>query len=374
MLLDRRGYLRGENAPSHRAAPAGVRGRDGHARGVGRSWERQSDLQDRARVAQHRRFVAILNAPPLADRSRDSVIELKTRETQPFRSVDVTRDRAALVTSLRDDGYVDAKAEATAEFSDDRRTVAVSFHVTRDRGCASAGFSSSVSKRRSPWWCSASRLKEGDFLSFQKLLDTQSNLSATGLFSSVQVRELTNASDQRDLIIEVTEGPRTTVTPGLGYQKTESWRASGTHEAEFPVAADHVRHSPELGRGSQKASSPSPEPYAFGRRQTVRMQFYGEDDRSRGFRFSSARVGFQTETLFPVRWKHHAKYTFQKTLTRNVETDCAEIDRTLCDGKVSGPSLAFVHDTRNDPINSRRGTVYSMETLFPPRRSAATPL
>jgi len=47
-----------------------------------------------------------------------------------------------------------------------------------------------------------------------------------------------------------------------------------------------------------------------------------------------------------------------------VETSCAEVNRTLCDGKVSGPSIAYLHDTRNDPFNPRRGTVYSLETLL----------
>ncbi|MBX7187606.1 MAG: BamA/TamA family outer membrane protein [Vicinamibacteria bacterium] len=311
--------------------------------------------------------VAILNAPPLADRGRDSVIELKTRETQPFRSVDVTRDRAALVTSLRDDGYVDAKVEATAEFSDDRRTVAVSFHVTPGpRVRVGRILVVGLEVTKPVVVLRESRLKEGDFLSFQKLLDTQSSLSATGLFSSVQVRELTNASDQRDLIIEVTEGPRTTVTPGLGYQKTESWRVSA--ELTRLNVSGRGRTMSAILRsslaGSKKAVLALTEPYAFGRRQTVRVQFYGEDDRSRGA-FDFQRVGFQAETPFPVPGGSIiAKYTFQKTLTRNVETDCAEIDRTLCDGKVSGPSLAYVHDTRNDPINPRRGTVYSMETLF----------
>jgi outer membrane protein assembly factor BamA len=211
-----------------------------------------------------------------------------------------------------------------------------------------------------------SRLKEGDFLSFQKLLDTQSSLSATGLFTSVQVRELSSADDQRDLIIEVTEGPRTTLIPGLGYQQTDSWRASA-ELTRLNVAGRGRTVSAFLRSsvaGSKKAVLAITEPYAFGRRQPVRVQVYGEDDRSPDA-FDFQRVGFQAETPFPVLGgRMIAKYTFQKTVTQNVETDCAEIDRTLCDGKVSGPSVAYIHDTRNDPINPRRGTVYSMETLL----------
>jgi len=311
--------------------------------------------------------VAILGAPPLVDRSPDSVIELKTRETQPLRNADVARDRTTLIASLRDDGYVDARVEAAVEFSDDRTTVAVIFRVTPGpRVRVGRILVVGLEVTKPVVVLRESRLKEGDFLSYQKVLDTQSSLSATGLFSSVQVRELTSATDERDLIIEVTEGPRTTVIPGLGYQQTESWRAS----VEFTrlnvsgrgrTLTTFLRSS--VG-GSKKAVLALTEPYAFGRRQPVRMQFYGEDDRSRDA-FDFQRVGFQVETPFPILGGSMiAKYTFQKTVTQNVETDCAEIDRSLCDGKISGPSLAYIHDARNDPINPRRGTVFSMETLL----------
>jgi outer membrane protein insertion porin family len=311
--------------------------------------------------------VAIEGAPPLASRGRDSAIELKTREAQPFRNADVTRDRGALVTSLRDDGYVDARVEATAEFSDDRTKAAVTFHVTpgpRVRVGRILVLGLEVTKPVVV--LRESRLKEGDFLSFQKLLDTQSSLSATGLFTSVQVRELTSGDDQRDLIIEVIEGPRTTVIPGLGWQQTDSWRASAeltrlNVSGRGRTVSAFLRSSVA---GSKKAVLAITEPYAFGRRQPVRLQVYGEDDRSRTA-FDFQRVGFQIETPFPILGGSMiVKYTFQKTVTQNVATSCAEVDRTLCDGKISGPSLAYIHDTRNDPINPRRGTVYSVEGLL----------
>ena len=311
--------------------------------------------------------VTIEGAPKVPAGGRESAVELKTRQAQPFRNAELARDRTALLASLRDAGYVDARVEAAAEFSDDRSTVAVSFHVTPGpRVRVGRILVVGLEVTKPVVVLRESRLKEGDFLSFQKLLDTQSSLSATGLFTSVQVRELTSATDERDLIIEVTEGPRTTVIPGLGYQQTESWRAS-LELTRLNVSGRGRTLSTFLRSsvgGSKKAVVAMTEPYAFGRRQAVRIQIYGEDDRSRQA-FDFQRVGFQTETPFPILGGSMiAKYTFQKTVTRNVETDCAEVDRTLCDGKISGPSLAYIHDTRNDPINPRRGTVYSTETLL----------
>jgi len=306
--------------------------------------------------------------PPAAEASkRSSAVELKTRESLPFRNADVNRDRIALLTSLRDEGYADAAIEATAEFSDDRTTAAVVFHVTPGpRVKVGRIIVVGLDVTKPVVVLRESRLKEGDFLSFQKLLDTQSSLSATGLFSSVQVREITTTENERDIIIEVTEGPRTTLVPGIGYQQTDSWR--GSMELTRLNVAGHGRTVSTFLRasiaGSKKAVLSLIEPYAFGRRQAVRMQVYGEDDRSRTD-FDFQRVGFQVETPFPIFGGNMiARYTFQNTVTQNEATNCAEVNRELCDGKISGPSLAYVHDRRNDPINPRRGTVYSLETLL----------
>jgi outer membrane protein insertion porin family len=210
-----------------------------------------------------------------------------------------------------------------------------------------------------------SRVKEGEFLSYQKLLDTQSGLSGTGLFTNVQIREIPSEDDRRDLLIQVTEGARTTIVPGLGWGEREKWRASVelnrlNISGLGRTASLFLRSSL---RGSRALFSLT-EPYAFGRRQAVNMRFYAEDDRSRDA-FDFHRLGFQTQTVFPFGPANVlVQYTFQKTSTSDVETDCAEFNRDLCDGKISGPSIGFVHDTRSDPLDPRRGTLFSIETLL----------
>jgi len=310
--------------------------------------------------------VTIEGAPAPADRSRNSATEFATREAAPFRSDDVARDRTALLSSLRDDGYVDVQVEATADYSDDRTSVAVVFHVTPGpRVRVGEIVVVGLKDTRETVILRESRLKEGDVLSYQKLLDTQSALSATGLFAGVQIRELADGADQRNLIIEVTEGTRTTIVPGLGFSETEKLRASV--ELTKLNISGLGRSASLFLRGSRRGSRALlslSEPYAFHRRQTVNVQIYVEDDRSRQA-FDFRRVGFQTQTIFPLHSGNIlAQYTFQKTTTSNVAQGCAEVNRTLCDSKISGPSLGFVHDTRNDAIDPRRGLLYSVETLL----------
>ena len=313
--------------------------------------------------------VVIEGSPPLKDRSPASVIELLTREASPFRNADVARDRTALLASLRDDGYVDARVEATTDFSDDRTSVAVAFQVTPGpRVRVGQVLVVGLRDTKETVVLRESRLKEGDFLSYQKLLDTQAGLSATGLFASVQIRELAGEDDERNLIIEVTEGARTTIVPGLGFAETEGLRAS-VELTKLNIsglgrtAALFLRGSI---RGSSRALLSLTEPYAFGRRQIVNVQLYADDDRSRqAFAFAFHRLGFQTQTIFPLHYGSLlARYTFQNTTTTKLVQDCAEVNRDLCDGKISGPSLGFVHDTRSDALDPRRGTLYSVDTLI----------
>ncbi|MEO8360854.1 MAG: BamA/TamA family outer membrane protein [Vicinamibacteria bacterium] len=309
--------------------------------------------------------VAIEGSPAPENRSKDApAIELATRETRPFHNIDVGRDRKALLASLRDDGYVEAGVEATADFSDDRSTVAVVFHVTpgprvRVGHIVVVGLEDTKEKvvRRE------SRLNEGDFLSYQKLLDTQAGLSATGLFSSVDVREASGEGDERNLIIAVTEGPRTTLVPGLGFQETDKLRAS--LEVTKLNISGLGRTASLFLRGSvpsQRALLSFTEPYTFGRRQAITVQAFFEEDRmSRAFDFR--RRGFQTQTVFPLSsGSVLAKYIFQKTTTKNGLQTCAEVNRDLCDGKISGPSLGFIRDKRSDAIDPRRGTLLTAQT------------
>jgi outer membrane protein insertion porin family len=310
--------------------------------------------------------VGIEGAPPPANRSPSAAVELATRETSPFRAADVARDRTTLLASLRDDGYVDARVEARTDFSDDRTRVAVTFLVhPGPRVRVGRILVVGLRDTREIVVLRESRLKEGDFLSYQKLLDTQTGLSATGLFTNVQIQELASQDVERSLIIDVTEGPRTTIVPGLGFAETERLRAS--LELTKLNISGRGRTASLFLRGSIRGSRALlslTEPYAFHRRQTVNLQLYADDDRS-GQILDFHRLGFQAQTIFPMGFSNLlARYTFQKTTTTNVAQSCAEINRALCDGKISGPSLGFVHDTRNDALDPRRGSLYSTEALL----------
>jgi outer membrane protein insertion porin family len=207
-----------------------------------------------------------------------------------------------------------------------------------------------------------SRLKEGEWLSYQGLLDTQTALAGTGLFSNVAVREIAVSERARTLVIEAQEAPLVTIVPALGYSERNKLRASA--DVSRRNVSGLGRSTALFGRVSirgWRALASFTEPYAFGRRQAVTFQTFAEDDQRDAFSFR--RFGAQAQTLFPLPLSTTllAQYTFQRTRTRDVQTDCAEIDRDLCDGDISGPTFGLLRDTRNDAIDPRRGSLIQFE-------------
>ena len=71
----------------------------------------------------------------------------------------------------------------------------------------------------------------------------------------------------------------------------------------------------------------------------------------------AGRPGGFVQTAFRVRGGRTliARYAFQKTDTFNVTVPQDEVDRQFQDATISGPSFSVVQDTRDDPLEPRRG-------------------
>lgn len=304
-----------------------------------------------------------LTGLPPEDRGAGRILELATRRQRPFRQADVSRDRSTLLASLRDLGYLDARVEPTVELVDDPGLARVTFRaIPGDRISVDRIVLAGLRRTRPSVVMRESRLREGDWLSYQKLLDTQAGLAGTGLFSNIAIRTLPSGETARTLVIEAQEAPRTTIVPGVGYAERDKLRAS------VDVTRRNVsglgRTASLFLRGSIRGSRALlsfTEPYAFGRRQAITFQSFAEDDRRDAFSFR--RYGAQAQTIFPLENAVQliAQYAFQRTRTFDVQTDCAEVDRALCDGDVSGPLLTLLRDTRDDAIDPRRGTLLQLE-------------
>jgi outer membrane protein insertion porin family len=89
--------------------------------------------------------------------------------------------------------------------------------------------------------------------------------------------------------------------------------------------------------------------------------FRDEEDREA---FDYARYGITVQTARAVapRWNLVLRETFQEIRTYNVVEDCLALDRQFCPATISGPSASIVGDTRDDPLDPRRGYFFLTDT------------
>lgn len=302
---------------------------------------------------------------PVAIPLEEGPRELLLREGQPYRVSDLARDRGTLLSALRNAGYPEARVEPAVVLSEDRARADVTLTVlpgprVEVGDIVVAGLETTQEQvvRREL------ALAAGEPLGLARLLESQRRLTALGLFGRVDLGALETGRDtQRDLVVRLSEAPRTTVAYGLGYSDREKVRASVEVTRRNLTGMD--RSFSAFARASFKGSRlllTYREPWLAGhRRELVLTGFREEDDRET---FDYTRYGglAQTAFRFPPKRGIIVRWLFQETNTFNVTVPCSEIDRQYCDSTVSGPSASLVEDTRDDPLEPRRGHFVSVDT------------
>ena len=201
------------------------------------------------------------------------------------------------------------------------------------------------------------RVREGEPLGVDDLLETQRRLSALGLFETVTIVELAaEAPGRRTLVIRVDEAPRTSVAYGIGFGEREFVRGSVEVTRRNLFGMDRrlsafVRMS---FRGSRFLAS-FREPYLLGRRQELFVTAFRDEEDRDAFDYTRYGVSVQTARAFARRWNLVLRQTYQEIRTYNVVEDCLALDRQFCPATLSGPSASLVSDTRDDPLDPRRG-------------------
>jgi outer membrane protein insertion porin family len=96
------------------------------------------------------------------------------------------------------------------------------------------------------------------------------------------------------------------------------------------------------------------EPYLFGHRLDLSLAAFREEEERETFNYDRAGVSLQTTRSLAPAWSLIARYTFARTRSAITQPP-VEIDRQYRAADFSGPSLSVVYDTRDDPLDPRRG-------------------
>jgi len=208
---------------------------------------------------------------------------------------------------------------------------------------------------------------EGDILRWDRVLESHRRLISLGLFRGVVLQELDpEEPTRRSLLISVDEGPRTTLTYGVGAAGLGSRDLNPTLRASAEVTRRNLgglgRSLSLFARLSFRGSrflATYHEPFLLGRRANLSVTAFREDEERTDFTFDRLGGGLETSRTLSPAWSLVVRYTVSRTHLSNVTIPVVDVDRQYHDARSSGPSLALVRDTRDDPVDPRGGSFFA---------------
>jgi len=305
---------------------------------------------------------------------------------QPFSEANVASDRDNILALYLDHGMPETRFESHSTSGSQPGRVRLAYHVSEGPRITVAGLvvggnehtRMSVIRRRialKP----EQPLREGD------VITTQRELYNLGIFNHVGVApENPQGSDNdKTVLVNVQEGRRFTLGYGGG---VEAQRLNNTNDptqtslnfaprglleltwANFLGRAHTVqfrgRASTLQGRGLVEYSAPQ-----FLNLRNWNLQLIGFADKTRDIRtFTSTRYEGTVQLehrLSPITTLLY-RYTYRHVLTSDLRIAPEEIPLFSQPTKISGPSMAWVRDLRDNPANPSRGRFYTVDVgLFP---------
>ncbi len=284
--------------------------------------------------------------------------ELALREGLPYRVQDVVRSRETLLSAWRRAGHLEAQVTSEVLLSEAKDEARVSLVVEPgERTIVEHVVLAGLDHTRDVTVEREMLLRPGDTFSFERVLESQRRLSSLGIFERVQISELDpDRERRRDVVVRAQEAPRTSWSWGIGYSEQD--RIRGSVEVTRRNIGGLGRTASLFARGSFRGSRflfNLREPWLLGRRlDSFLTGFWEEEDRTS---FDYNRLGgiVQAGKALDSRTSLILRYLYQDTNVFNIEGSLDGIDRQFRTYTTSGPSASIVFDTRDDPLDPRRG-------------------
>jgi outer membrane protein assembly factor BamA len=300
-----------------------------------------------------------VEGPPLPPSGDDrGPEELSLRPGLPYRLRDVARSRETLLAAWRRAGYLDARVRPDVAFSEARDEARVSFVVEPGpRTIVEHVVLTGLGRTRAVAVEREMALRPGEPFSFERVLESQRRLSGLGIFERVSIAELDPARDRRrDVVVSVQEAPRTTWSWGVGYSEQD--RLRGSVELTRRNLGGLGRTASVFARGSFRGSRFQlnlREPWLLGRKLDSFVTAFWEEENRTSFDYNRKGGIMQAGRTLSPRTSLILRYLYQDTNVYNIEVPIDEIDRQYRTYAVSGPSASVVFDTRDDPLEPKRG-------------------
>lgn len=277
----------------------------------------------------------------------------------PYVAEEIVNAREDLETFHRNRGYLEAVVEVEAPVDPVTHEAEVVFRVRPGSyftvgGIIVAGLDTtrdSVIRSRLPF-------AEGDALGSGDLLEVRRRLVSMGIFRSVDVNllEPEEPISERNVLIRVVEGPRTSIGYGAGYSEREQVRGEGEWTRNNLFGMGHTLSL--FGRfslkGTRMVATYRGAESVEGEIPIFVSAFRESQDRE-SLDFIRSGIGVQVTRRVLGR-NVFLRYDLTTSELFNLKINPIQIDRNFADNLwLSAVSASVVTDTRDDPVDPRRG-------------------
>lgn len=335
---------------------------------------------------------------------------LSVREGALFSAAAVVADREALLRRYLDAGYREAQVEADLAATDDRRGVSVTYRVTEgtqtlvDRVIIVGNVRVDDETIRREL-----ALEQGEPYGLDRVFESQRRLSALGLFRSVRITDIaTSDGGRHDVVVTVEEAPVTTIGYGAGLEGGQRLRTAsatpgapaGSVETRFEVAprgfleigrrnflgknrsvnlflrgslrprdfpGDADRDGTGLSLSEYRVLGTWREPRALFDAVNLDVSAFVEQAIRSSFNFRRQAARAEMSRLIGNDVTVIARYGFGRTELYNARVapeDQLSVDRLFPQVRLSSVSTSVVLDTRDDPLDPKRGAFASIDGEF----------
>lgn len=308
---------------------------------------------------------------------------INTTEGQPYSAASIAQDRDSIVNYYFNKGFPDVKFEAFTESLNGVERVNVTFRIDEGRQVfvedvlvTGLNFTRPTIVEREL------EIDSGDPLSQNSMLESQRRLYDMGIFNQVEVavQNPEGIAARKKVLFQVEEAKRYTFTYGFGLEV-----GSGDSDNANP-ADDETRVSPRVSfdvtrinfmgrdhtivfksrvsRVQQRVAFSYEAPRWFGRPNWT-MTFNAFYDFTREVRtFTAKRL--EGSAQLEQRWSKATTLLYRFSYRRVGLQDVKIFDRDIVPllarpDRTGMPSVTYIRDTRNDPIDSIRGMLTTVD-------------
>ncbi|HTS37070.1 MAG TPA: POTRA domain-containing protein [Candidatus Solibacter sp.] len=314
--------------------------------------------------------------------------ELNTQPNQPYSEQNLADDRERILNYYFNHGFPNAALEITTRPATEQNREDVTFAITEgERFTIDRVMVAGTEHTRDYVVQREVQVQRGEPLSQQGLLDTQTRLYDLGIFSQVDtaVQNPEGSDPQKNVLVQIQEAKRYTFTYALGFE-FQTGQRSGTADVSPRVGFDVTRlnvggrnqtltFQSHVGRLQQRGliSYTVPKLFDSDKFKLIYTLFY--DNSLDVSTFTSQRLEGKIDLRQQIG-KSGAepgtrpgpdsityRFEFRRVRASDFASNFSAGEITLLSlpARVGGPGFTFIHDKRDNPIESTKGDYFTVD-------------